>query len=86
MGRGERKPKERIDDDSGSGGPKSLPPMNPGLMEDVIESVGIDTKIEGVALTPKKCSALLTLVYNASCATRLINRDSVESALILARG
>jgi hypothetical protein len=85
MGRGDRKPKERIDDPSGSD-PKPLGAVNPGLMEDVIESVGLDTKFEGVALTSKKCSALLTLVYNASCATRLINRDAVDSALVLARG
>jgi hypothetical protein len=85
MGRGERKPKERVDDTSGSGGPGPLPKVNPGLMEDVIETVGLDTKIEGVALTPGKCSALLTLVYNASCATRLIDHDAAEAALRLAR-
>jgi len=84
MGRGERKPKERVDDTSG-GGPGPLPKVNPGLMEDVIETVGLDTKIEGVPLTPGKCSALLTLVYNASCATRHIDHEAAQAALRLAR-
>jgi transcriptional regulator with XRE-family HTH domain len=82
MGRGERKlNKERSEDESGGGGS-----LDPGLMEDVIETVGLDTNLEGVALTPKKCSALLTLVYNASCAKGFINRNSVQAALVLARG
>jgi transcriptional regulator with XRE-family HTH domain len=85
MGRGERRPKERADDESGGPEPKPLPKVNPGLMEDVIESVGLDTKIEGLALTPKKCSALLTLVYNASRMTRLVDHEAAELALGLAR-
>jgi hypothetical protein len=81
MGRGDRKIiKERSDDPTGGGS------VNPNLMEDVIETVGLDANLEGVSLTPKKCSALLTLVYNASCATGLINRNSVQAALVLARG
>ena len=83
MGRGERKlNKERSEDSSGGG----LPPVNPALMEDVIETVGLDTNLKGVALTPKKCSALLTVVYNASCAARFVNREFVESTLVLAQG
>ncbi|HEU4624398.1 MAG TPA: helix-turn-helix transcriptional regulator [Steroidobacteraceae bacterium] len=86
MGRGERKPRDRIDDPAGGGGSGPLSKVNPGLMEDVIETVGLDTKLEGIALTPGKCSALLSLVYNASCATRHIDQDSVRAALVLARG
>ena len=83
MGRGERKLNKERSEDPSSGG---LPPVNPTLMEDVIETVGLDTNLKGVALTAKKCSALLTVVYNASCATRFVNRDFVEAALVLAQG
>ena len=86
MGRGDRKPKDRIDDPTGGSGSGTLGKLNPGLMEDVIETVGLDTKLEGIALTPGKCSALLTLVYNASCASRVIDHEAKESALRLARG
>jgi transcriptional regulator with XRE-family HTH domain len=85
MGRGERQlTKERSDDTSGSGVEGPLPKVNPDLMEEVIETVGLETKIDGVSLTPKRCSAVITLVYNISRMARIVDRESAQLAVGLA--
>ena len=77
MGHGDPKGLKRV-------GGEELGKVSPDLMEKVVETVGLDTKIEGVPVTPKKCAGVLTLVYNMSRAALAVDRESAQLAVALA--
>ncbi len=61
-----------------SGSDEPLPPLNYTLMDDVVLAVHLEPKIAGAAVTPGKCSSILTTVYNMSRIARRVDRESAE--------
>jgi hypothetical protein len=86
MGIGEQKPPGIRSTPSSSGadddGP--LPPLNYKLMDDVVLTIRLEPRVAGAAVTPEKCSSILTTVYNMSRATRRVDPEGVERLLALA--
>jgi transcriptional regulator with XRE-family HTH domain len=62
----------------------ALPPLNYKLMDDVVATIRLEPKIAGTAVTPGKCSSILTTVYNMSRATRQVDAEGAERVIGLA--
>lgn len=66
-----------------SGSDEPLPPLNYKLMDDVVVAVRLQPTIDGSAVSPEKCSSILTTVYNMSRTTRRVDRESAERIIAL---
>jgi transcriptional regulator with XRE-family HTH domain len=86
MGTGDQKPLAVRSPPSASGsddeGP--LPPLNYKLMDDVVLTIRLEPRVGGAAVTPEKCSSILTMVYNMSRTTRRVDPEGVERLIALA--
>jgi hypothetical protein len=60
---------------SSSGSDEPLPPIDYSLMDDVVLAVELEPKIDGIVITPEKCSSILVTVYNMSRSTRTVDRE-----------
>jgi transcriptional regulator with XRE-family HTH domain len=60
---------------------QALPPLNYKLMDDVVASIRLEPRIAGTAVTPAKCSSILTTVYNMSRATRQVDQEGAERVI-----
>ena len=63
---------------SGSGSDEPLPPIDYSLMDDVVLAVEFEPKIDGIVITPQKCSSILVTVYNMSRITRSVDREHAK--------
>jgi hypothetical protein len=79
MGRGQQKGMT-IDDASGSqgSGEQPLGELDYKLMDDVVLTIRLEPRVAGAAVSPEKCSSILTLVYNMSRATRRVDPEAAE--------
>jgi hypothetical protein len=84
MGRGMPKGMVAGDASGSSGSDEPLPPLNYKLMDDVVLTINLDATVAGTAVTPEKCSSLITTVYNMSRTTRRVDRESAERVIALA--
>jgi transcriptional regulator with XRE-family HTH domain len=84
MGRGEQKGMAVREPPVSSGGEEPLPPLNYKLMDDVVLTIRLESKVAGAVVTPEKCSSILTTVYNMSRATRQVDREGAERIIALA--
>jgi transcriptional regulator with XRE-family HTH domain len=82
MGRGEqrgmalREPPNSVGSDD-----EPLPPLNYKLMDDVVLTIRLEPRVAGAAVTPEKCSSILTTVYNMSRTTRRVDREGAERVI-----
>lgn len=60
-----------------------LPPLDYKLMDEVVLAVRLEPKIAGMVVTPEKCSAILTTVYNMSRTSRRVDREGAERVIAL---
>lgn len=65
---------------STSGSDEPLPPLNYKLMDDVVLTIKLESKVAGSAVTPEKCSSIITTVYNMSRRERRV--DPEEAARV----
>lgn len=84
LGRGDRTGSAASREVATSEGEGPLPPLNYSLMDDVILAVQLEPRIAGKAVTPQKCSSILTTVYNMSRVTRHVDREGAERIVALA--
>jgi transcriptional regulator with XRE-family HTH domain len=78
MGRGEPKGMAVREPPLPYGTEEPLPPLNYKLMDDVVLTVRLESKVAGAPVTPEKCSSILTTVYNMSRTTRRVDREGAE--------
>jgi hypothetical protein len=86
MGRGDPKGATVREPPTSSGGGDPLPPLNYKLMDEVVLAVRLEPKVAGTAVTPEKCSSILTTVYNMSRTTRRVDREAAERVAGLTMG
>jgi transcriptional regulator with XRE-family HTH domain len=85
MGRGEQKGMALREPPATPGSDdEPLPPLNYKLMDDVVLTIRLEPRVAGAAVTPEKCSSILTTVYNMSRATRRVDREGAERVIALA--
>jgi len=86
MGRGARQESLQVREPRipyGSAPEEPLPPVNYKLLDEVVVSVGLESKVGGQPVTAEKCSSILAAVYNMSCATRHVDREGAERIIRL---
>jgi transcriptional regulator with XRE-family HTH domain len=78
MGRGDQKGMSVQEPPASGSDEGPLPPLNYKLMDDVVLTIRLDSRIAGAAVSPEKCSSILTTVYNLSRATRRVDTEAAE--------
>lgn len=79
MGRGEQRGLAVRDSGaSGSGDDEPLGKLNYKLMEDVVLTIRLEPRVMAAAISPQKCSDLITTVYNLSRAKRRVDPEEAE--------
>jgi transcriptional regulator with XRE-family HTH domain len=86
MGRGEQRGMAVRDPHGspGSGENEPLGKLDYKLMEDVVLTIKLEPRVMAAALSPQKCSSLITTVYNLSRAKRRVEREEAERIAALA--
>jgi transcriptional regulator with XRE-family HTH domain len=86
MGRGEQRGMVVRDPQGspGSGEDEPLAKLDYKLMEDVVLTIRLEPRVMAAAISPQKCSDLITTVYNISRAKRRVDPEEAERIAALA--
>jgi len=86
MGKGEQRGLIQRDNEGSAGSDDGTPlaKLDYKLMEDVVLTIRLEPRIMAAAISPQKCSDLITTVYNISRTRRRVDTEEAERIAALA--